>query len=262
MSNALDLLTKTVKALREPTSGCPWDIKQTHESLRRHLIEESYEVIQAINNKDVTNLKEELGDVLLQVLLHSQIASETKKFNLEDVINELNDKLIRRHPHVFEQQHAENADQALAIWEQQKSKERSNQPQEDFAKKIDSAVFPGLQGGPLMHIVAAKAVMMKEALLKGELHKIGKIFDFGHEHKKNMASKISNDLLDEIYDGAKKAGATGGKISGAGGGGFMIFYCPGTTRYGVIKALSKFEGKIIPFLFTQDGLTHWQGSLN
>lgn len=77
-----------------------------------------------------------------------------------------------------------------------------------------------------------------------------------------MASKISNNLLDEIYDGAKKAGATGGKISGAGGGGFMIFYCPGTTRYDVIKALSGFEGKIIPFLFTQDGLTHWKGSLN
>ena len=113
-----------------------------------------------------------------------------------------------------------------------------------------------------MHHIKEQSVMMKEALLKGELHKIGKIFDFGHEHKKNMASKISNDLLDEIYDGAKKAGATGGKISGAGGGGFMIFYCPGTTRYDVIMALSKFEGKIIPFLFTQDGLTHWQGSLN
>ncbi len=111
-----------------------------------------------------------------------------------------------------------------------------------------------------MHQIKAQSIMMKEALLKGELHKIGELFDFGHKHKKNMASNISNDHLENIYNTAKAAGATGGKISGAGGGGFMIFYCPGTSRYDVIKSLSKFEGKNIPFLFTQDGLTHWKGS--
>lgn len=110
-----------------------------------------------------------------------------------------------------------------------------------------------------MHHIKEQSTMMKEALLKGELHKIGEIFDFGHIHKKNMASNISNDHLDNIYTSAKLAGASGGKISGAGGGGFMIFYCPGTTRYNVIKVLSKFEGKIIPFLFTEKGLTQWKG---
>jgi D-glycero-alpha-D-manno-heptose-7-phosphate kinase len=113
-----------------------------------------------------------------------------------------------------------------------------------------------------MHHIKEQSVMMKEALLKGELQKIGEIFDFGHQHKKNMASKISNDMLDKIYDKAKSAGATGGKISGAGGGGFMIFYCPGTTRYDVIRSLSEFEGKTIPFLFTERGLTHWTGIRN
>lgn len=108
-----------------------------------------------------------------------------------------------------------------------------------------------------MHHIKEQSVMMKEALLKGELSKIGEIFDFGHKHKKNMASKISNEHLDGIYDIAKKAGATGGKISGAGGGGFMAFYCPGTSRYDVIAALSAFEGTVISFLFTKNGLTRW-----
>lgn len=113
-----------------------------------------------------------------------------------------------------------------------------------------------------MHQIKAQSVMMKEALLKGELQKIGEIFDFGHQHKKNMASKISNSTLDKIYETAKSAGATGGKISGAGGGGFMIFYCPGTTRYDVIRSLQAFEGKTIPFLFTERGLSHWTGIKN
>lgn len=110
-----------------------------------------------------------------------------------------------------------------------------------------------------MHHIKEQSIMMKEALLRGELHKIGEIFDYGHQHKKNMASKISNEHLDNIYDHARLAGATGGKISGAGGGGFMIFYCPGTSRYDVIRALSAFEGKTIPFLFTDRGLTNWTG---
>lgn len=113
-----------------------------------------------------------------------------------------------------------------------------------------------------MHYIKEQSVMMKEALLKGELNRIGEIFDFGHRHKKQMASGISNDHLDNIYRDALLAGATGGKISGAGGGGFMIFYCPGTSRYNVIKALNKYPGKIIPFVFTQEGLTHWETQNN
>jgi D-glycero-alpha-D-manno-heptose-7-phosphate kinase len=111
-----------------------------------------------------------------------------------------------------------------------------------------------------MHHIKEQSLMMKEALLRGQLHKIGEIFDFGHMHKKKMASKISNDHLETIYAEAMQHGATGGKISGAGGGGFMVFYCPGTTRYDVIKSLSKFEGKTIPFLFTEHGLTSWTSS--
>ncbi|HRO09236.1 MAG TPA: dehydrogenase [Saprospiraceae bacterium] len=112
-----------------------------------------------------------------------------------------------------------------------------------------------------MHQLKKQSVMMKEALLRGELDQIGKILDFGHNHKKNMATQISNENLDKIYTDAIRAGATGGKISGAGGGGFMMFYCPGTTRYDVIKALEKFRGQNMPFLFTREGLTYWTGTI-
>ncbi|HVX50829.1 MAG TPA: hypothetical protein VHB48_11765 [Chitinophagaceae bacterium] len=108
-----------------------------------------------------------------------------------------------------------------------------------------------------MHQLKEQARMMKEALLKGRLHEIGEILDYGFEQKRRMAHNISNSRIDEIYDAAKKAGATGGKISGAGGGGFMIFYCPANTRYKVIETLNTFGGEIKPYQFTEQGVTSW-----
>jgi D-glycero-alpha-D-manno-heptose-7-phosphate kinase len=99
-----------------------------------------------------------------------------------------------------------------------------------------------------MHKLKEQAVMMKEALLKGELGKIGEILDFGWQFKKNMATGITNQFIDDIYKTAMLHGSTGGKISGAGGGGFMFFYCPGTSRSGVIEALKKFGGQGIIYL--------------
>lgn len=108
-----------------------------------------------------------------------------------------------------------------------------------------------------MHQLKQQAYMMKEALLRGELDEIGKILDFGFQQKRNMAHNISNNLIEDIYDAAKKAGATGGKISGAGGGGFMTFYCPLNTRYKVIETLNSFGGQVKPYQFTKSGLTTW-----
>jgi len=108
-----------------------------------------------------------------------------------------------------------------------------------------------------MHQLKEQARMMKEALLIGKLDHIGEILDYGFQQKKNMAANISNTGIEAIYDAAKKAGATGGKISGAGGGGFMIFYCPGNSRYQVIETLNTFGGKINPYQFTKHGLTTW-----
>jgi D-glycero-alpha-D-manno-heptose-7-phosphate kinase len=108
-----------------------------------------------------------------------------------------------------------------------------------------------------MHQLKEQAKMMKEALLKGKLNEIGEILDFGFRQKRQMAANISNKQIEDIYDAAKKAGATGGKISGAGGGGFMIFYCPGNSRYQVIETLLSFGGEVKPYSITKYGLTTW-----
>ena len=108
-----------------------------------------------------------------------------------------------------------------------------------------------------MHRLKEQAILMKEALLKGKLDDIGAILDYGFQEKRKMAANISNAALDEIYDIAKAAGASGGKISGAGGGGFMFFYCPGNNRYSVEKALSKYGGQVFRFAFTKHGQLSW-----
>lgn len=109
-----------------------------------------------------------------------------------------------------------------------------------------------------MHGIKEQAVRMKEALLRGEFEKIGAILDFGWHHKKKMAAGITNPYLDEIYATALQAGATGGKISGAGGGGFMVLYCPDNTRWNVIRALQRFGGQVMRYDYTTKGLTTWR----
>jgi D-glycero-alpha-D-manno-heptose-7-phosphate kinase len=108
-----------------------------------------------------------------------------------------------------------------------------------------------------MHNLKEQAHQMKDALLKGELTKIGEILHFGWQNKKQMAHSISNELIDRIYTTAIENGATGGKISGAGGGGFMFFYCPAITKIKVAKAIEKCGGRVQPFKFTQQGLVTW-----
>lgn len=108
-----------------------------------------------------------------------------------------------------------------------------------------------------MHQLKIQAQMMKEALLKGRINEIGEILDFGFQQKRQMAEGISNQLIDDIYESAKKAGATGGKISGAGGGGFMTFYCPDNSKYAVIEALNNFGGYVKNYQFTTHGMTSW-----
>jgi len=135
---------------------------------------------------------------------------------------------------------ATSRESAMIIKEQQKNVNQKNE------KSIDA-----------MHKLKEQAQQMKEAMLKGKLNQIGEILNYGFEQKRQMAENISNSQLDELYETAKKAGATGGKISGAGGGGFMIFYCPGNTRFQVINALEQFDGKIKPYSFTKHGLQTW-----
>lgn len=124
MKTSFEELKQTIATLRGP-DGCPWDKKQTHESLIKCLQNESQELIDAIHHKDDENMKEELGDVLLQVLMHAQIAQEEGKFSIDDVVAYLDEKLHRRHPHVFgDHAKAATAEEALAVWREMKKKER------------------------------------------------------------------------------------------------------------------------------------------
>ncbi|HEV2481826.1 MAG TPA: dehydrogenase [Puia sp.] len=108
-----------------------------------------------------------------------------------------------------------------------------------------------------MHQLKHQAQLMKEALLMGRIHEIGEILDFGFRQKQQMAEGITNAYLDNIYEEARRAGATGGKISGAGGGGFMTFYCPGIAKYRVMEVLAGLGGRCQPYSFTGHGLTTW-----
>ncbi|MDE7156561.1 MAG: nucleoside triphosphate pyrophosphohydrolase [Lachnospiraceae bacterium] len=122
---------KIIKTLRSP-DGCPWDRVQTHESMRSCLIEECYEVLEAINNKDDDNLKEELGDVLMQVVMHSRIAEERGSFTFDDVVQGISEKMIRRHPHVFGNEAGEVVEAASVDWDKIKQEEKRNTSRADM----------------------------------------------------------------------------------------------------------------------------------
>lgn len=126
---SFDRLHEIVATLRSP-EGCPWDREQTHLSIRKNFIEETYEAVEALDNDDPDGMKEEFGDVILQVLLHSQMEEEVGTFDVYDVLAELNDKLIFRHPHVFGGENAQDAEEALRNWEQMKAEEKKRKGRE------------------------------------------------------------------------------------------------------------------------------------
>lgn len=141
--------------LRGP-NGCPWDKKQTHQSLKKYLIEEAYELIEAINNEDIDNMIEELGDVLLQVMLHAQIGEDDGYFTIEDIVEGISEKMVRRHPHVFGDVEAETEEEVLTNWQEIKQQEKGN-------------VQPSLLGGVgkgLPNLLKAKE-LQKEAARVG-----------------------------------------------------------------------------------------------
>ena len=142
-------LVEVVQKLCSP-NGCPWDKVQTHESLRRYFIEETYEVVDAIDNKDMDNLREELGDVLLQIVFHSSLAEKSGAFTLQDVINDVTEKMIHRHPNVFPEENPDNKGKTYT-WDELKAQEKGN---------IRKSVLDGVSKG-LPALVAAQKLQDK-----------------------------------------------------------------------------------------------------
>lgn len=150
----LDALTDVVRMLREP-GGCPWDIEQSHESLTSNMLEEAYEAVAAIQSGDRKHLEEELGDVLLQVVLHAQIASEGRHFDLSSIARCITEKLIRRHPHVFADVVAEDTATVLKNWDAIKAEEKGTQAPKSMLEKVGEGL-PALLRAQKIQSKAAK----------------------------------------------------------------------------------------------------------
>ena len=186
-------LLKTISTLRNPNGGCPWDLEQTHMSLRGGIIEETYEVVDAISRQDNLNLMEELGDVLLQIVFHSQIGVEKGEFSIEDVIRKIHEKMIRRHPHVFGTSvRPDSADEVLKRWDKIKEKEKANEhvQEKDLGKYLE-------------HVVKSEFPATKQALLIGKkMSKIG--FEWAgvkevFEHFKSEVSELEEALKNSDF---------------------------------------------------------------
>ncbi len=161
-----------IKELRSE-HGCPWDREQTHASLKQCMLEEAYEVIEGINEYEATgdykNLREELGDVLLQVVLHAQIAREEGRFNMEDIVDEICEKMIRRHPHVFGGVAAENSKESSVLWEDIKRQEKKEETLSDTLNRVAKALPANIRAEKIQK-KAAKAGFgfesMEQVMLK------------------------------------------------------------------------------------------------
>ena len=144
--SAIEDLIKTVAALRDPDTGCPWDIEQDHQSIAECLVDECCELLQTIDRLDLDHMQEELGDVLLQVVMHTQMAQEAGHFDFESVCHVVNEKLIRRHPHVFGKDSLSSSEAVLAQWDEIKSAERKRGPTQsgifkDLPRQLPALMF-------------------------------------------------------------------------------------------------------------------------
>ncbi len=179
-------LVEIMKFLRAP-DGCPWDKVQTHDSIRSNFIEETYEVIEAIDTKDSELLKEELGDVLLQVVFHAEMSSEENEFDINDVINGICKKLVVRHPHVFGDVKAENSQEALKSWDDVKMQTKAQKKQSEAMESVSKAL-PSL---------------MRAAKIQQKAAKVG----FDWDNVKGPLDKIveeTNELKDAVKSGDTK----------------------------------------------------------
>lgn len=193
------ILVSVMARLRSP-EGCMWDREQTNKSIKRNLIEETYEAVESIENDDFSGLKEELGDLLLQIVFHSQIASENKKFDIAGVLRGIIKKLIRRHPHVFKGASLNSSKEILANWEDIKRKERK------VSYKKPASVFSGIPRSlPSLHF--AYEIQNRASRLGFDWNNAAEVFEKIEEElaelkieiKKGRKTQISNEIGDILF---------------------------------------------------------------
>ncbi len=183
-------LISIVKVLRAP-GGCPWDREQTHESIKKNFIEETYEVIEAINKKSPEMLKEELGDVLLQVALHAEMERETGNFDFDDIANDVVTKLIIRHPHVFSDVSAQTEEEALSSWDNAKAKSKGMKSQSESMLSVPRE---------LPALMRAQKIQHKAAKVGFDWDNIDGAFDKLNEEINELKIAIERGIKSEIDD--------------------------------------------------------------
>jgi MazG family protein len=202
---AFGKLAALMARLRAP-GGCPWDREQTHSTLRTYLIEESYEVLDALDSRDDSKFAEELGDLLLQVLFHAQIAAEERRFSINDVIREIHDKMIRRHPHVFGTTNAKTSAEVLRNWELLKKEERRAKSDNPVEGKTAHSLLDGVPH-TIPALLEAFQLTRKVARIGFDWDNVEGIFDKLHEesgelrevlHKKESSDRIESELGDML----------------------------------------------------------------
>ena len=213
-SAELQHLVQTIWRLRQP-DGCPWDREQTHQSIGKNMIEEAYEALDCIEADDAAHLREELGDVLMQVVLHAQIAADAGEFTLADVARDIDAKLIRRHPHVFGDADADNSDEVLKIWDEVKLAEKAAK---DKAVAAGEAAPEGLLDGVPTHLPAlmqAQKVSRKAAAVGFEWETVQDVWDEVAEERAEFEAEAPGsseremefgDLLFALVNVARKEG--------------------------------------------------------
>ncbi len=190
MSKRFNNLLKIMSRLRGK-KGCPWDKEQTRESLKPFIIEEAYEVIEAIDEKSPEKLKEELGDLLLQVVFHAQLAKEKKEFDMEDILTTLEEKLIRRHPHVFGDVPYEDAKEVLVQWEKIKKEEKANIERESMLDSVPKE---------LPALLRAHRLQDKASRVGFDWKHIDDVFAKVEEEIKEFKGAVKEKKADEIED--------------------------------------------------------------
>ena len=185
-----DELINIVRKLRNPVDGCPWDLKQTHRSLIPNFVEELYEVIEAIEKDDSAHLSEELGDLMLHIVMQAQIADEDNNFKMQNVLNKINNKLIRRHPHIFGKVKMTDPEIVKLNWERIKQEEK---------KHSRTSVLDGIPSA-LPALIFAQRIQEKAASVNFDWHTLAPAIDKIDEELTEFKDAMNKNDLDEIKD--------------------------------------------------------------
>jgi len=207
-SRDISRLIEIMAALRDPSNGCPWDIEQNFETIAPYTVEEAYEVADAIARGDLDDLREELGDLLLQVVYHTQMAEEAQEFSFGDVVQAITEKMIRRHPHVFGDEEARSAGMAKGMWEKIKGEEKALKRDARIARGLDPEDHGKgfLDGIPVALPALTRALKLQEkaARVGFDWAEAGPILDKIEEEigelRDAMASADADSMKDEFGD--------------------------------------------------------------